>query len=99
MSRITLRAPLESATESKVVDDAYRKLGIPSIKVRGVTGFPDREFFVRGGRPLIVEFKRPGEVLRPQQEFWVSRLQELDYLVEVHDSYEEAMLSLRRFTR
>ena len=78
--------------ESKIERDACRlvmqNLGIKGSKLvtPGDTGFPDRIFWIPGGRPLMIEFKRPGEEPSPKQEYIHGQLRQLGYKVEVHDN-------------
>jgi hypothetical protein len=53
---------------------------------RAKRGWPDRLFFGPDGRSLMVEFKRPGEKLRPQQRATHRRLFGLGHPVIVVDS-------------
>lgn len=62
---------------------AVFKLGVLSIKLVGGGGQPDRMFIIPGGRPLFIEFKRPGGVLSKTQEFTIRRLRHYGYRVEV----------------
>src|SRR5690606_15283156 len=59
-------------------------------------GYPDRIFWLPGGRPLLVEFKQPGEPLELKQVHHVRELLDLGYLVEVHDNAERAFLGVAR---
>lgn len=56
------REPLESAAEIRTVRWAQAR-GILVTKMAGnpsLTGWPDRCFWLPGGRPALVEFKRRG---------------------------------------
>ena len=95
MARVTLRRQRESPIETWVVAQA-RANGIESIKLqapygRGETSYPDRQFFVPGGRPLLIEFKRPGDDPDPKQEYIHGLLRTLGYDVQVHDNRETAL--------
>jgi len=87
--------------ESKIEQAACRKIlqryGIKSIKLTPSqsTGYPDRLFFMPGGRPLFIEFKRPGEQLRPKQRYIMRQLQKLGYNVHVCDSDQDAIKVVR----
>lgn len=61
----------------------------------GRRGLQDREFYVGGGRPLIIEFKAPGEQLEPLQAHYFNRLRRLGYDVHVIDDPEEGKRILR----
>ncbi len=87
----------ESKIEQRVVEEA-KKLGVIGLKLTssGNTGVPDRMFLIPGGRPLFIEFKKPGGKLSEKQVYWISALGTLDYKVEVHDTVEGAVESIRR---
>lgn len=74
------------------------RLGVENLKlnVQGSVGWPDRMFLVPGGRPLFIEFKRPGAKPRAVQMHIHDRLRELGYQVEVHDDIGEAVKSIAR---
>ena len=99
MTDRTLRRALEKSIETKVVTDAYFDLGVPSIKLglRYDVAYPDRLFFIPGGRPLFIEFKVAGEDPNPLQEHKIELLRGLGYDVRHEDSYEGAMSSIRFF--
>ena len=79
---------LESKIERKAVDLVWQHLGIVGSKLvtPGDTGYPDRIFWIPGGRPLLIEFKRPDEEAKPKQEHIHDQLRKLGYQVEVHDN-------------
>ena len=85
----------ESDTERAVCKAALEELGVLNVKIKGAAGWPDREFFIEGGHPVLVEFKRAGEPPRKLQEYVHGLLRRRGYVVEVHDDYETAMVSLR----
>lgn len=61
------RTPLETKTETAVVRWAQTR-GILVTKMAGnpsLTGWPDRCFWLPGGKPVLIEFKRRGA--RPRQ--------------------------------
>lgn len=78
----------ESKIERDAVDLVWKHLGIIGSKLvtPGDTGYPDRIFWIPGGRPLLIEFKRPGEEPEPKQEYIHGQLKQLGYQVEVHDN-------------
>ena len=78
----------ESKIEKKAKLLAFNELGIISSKLvtPGHTGFPDDIFWLPGGKPLLIEFKRPGEVPDPKQLHIHETLRNLNYLVQVHDN-------------
>jgi hypothetical protein len=73
--------------------------GIPYIRLAlqpGVkTGWPDVEVLLRGGRPIFIEFKRPG-VTKPRvtQAARRAELEACDYEVLVTDSFDEAVAAV-----
>lgn len=79
---------LESPIELQACSLVWRYLGIKGskLKVLGDTSYPDRLFWVPGGRPLLIEFKRPGEPPEPKQSYTHNWLRSLGYEVQVHDS-------------
>jgi hypothetical protein len=93
-----LRYELETDVEKRVVRDASRHLGLTSIKLtlKYDAGWPDRLFFIPGGRPFLIEFKRSGEEPEPLQADKIEQLTKLGYDVEWHDNYDAAMTALRK---
>lgn len=80
------RKKLEIDIENDCID-AANELDIPSVKLEKVArSWPDRCFFLPGGRPLIVEFKRPGVKVRNQQGARLKKLRKLGYRVYVVDN-------------
>lgn len=79
---------LETSIEQNACDLIFDNLGIENskLKVLGDNGFPDRVFWLPGGRPFLIEFKRPGEEPRPKQLYIHNKLRNLGYQVEVHDN-------------
>lgn len=71
----------EATVERKVCRDA-EKLGVPNVKIK-MPGWPDRQFFIIGGRSLFIEFKNQSgdEELRPLQDYWCDKLEKLGYYV------------------
>lgn len=91
---------LESKIERDTCGDALRKLGVPNMKMLhtgGETGWPDRIFFIAGGKPLMIEFKRAGEAHKTsaRQEYIHSVLRELGYDVQIHDNKDAALEAIR----
>lgn len=86
----------KASVENPVVAIA-RRLGVLVLKVNPLwaAGWPDRIFFVPGGRPLIIEFKRPGGKTTPLQDKVINDLRSLGYDVEVIDSKEQGEAILR----
>lgn len=81
--------PLERKIENDCVLIAAAS-GVPADKLeKAKRSKPDRIFYLPGGQPLIVEFKRPGEKPRPQQDERLSELRDLGYIVAVIDSVSD----------
>ncbi len=78
--------PLERTIEAAVVR-AAAQLGILSTKMNliGRRGWPDRCFWLPGGRPLFIEFKRQGQVPTSLQAHTHEQLRAAGYRVEVVD--------------
>jgi hypothetical protein len=89
---------LESSIESAACKKIKAELGVDSLKLnlRGNRGWPDRLFFIPGGRPLLIEFKRPGTEPEPLQVYRHNQLKEWDYAIEVHDTTEGAFRAVAR---
>lgn len=89
---------LETQIEQQACRQILLKHGIKSIKLTPTqaTGYPDRLFFIPGGKPLLIEFKRPGEAPRPKQRHIIQWLKKLGYQVAVCDSVESATMVVRR---
>ena len=89
---------LESSIERNTCKRVEDELGIRNLKlnVRGQTGWPDRMFLIPGGKPLFIEFKRPGEDLEPKQNYVAQVLRRLGYNVEKHDNEERAFNAVAR---
>lgn len=82
--------------ETKIELDAcrliYQNLGIQGskLKILGEDGYPDRIFWIPGGKPLLIEFKQPGEIPEPKQQHVHDFLISLGYNVQVHTSDVDA---------
>lgn len=55
----------------------------------GFTGVPDRLIVLPGGKMFFVEFKAPGQVLRPRQEYVIQQIRVLGAKVYVICSKKE----------
>lgn len=88
---------LEQTIEDAASDRAQKELGVRSSKLdsRGHRGMPDRCFWVQGGSPLIVEFKRIGEVPTPLQEYHLEQFRSAGYRTAVLTSADECLEILR----
>lgn len=78
----------ESSIERKACGLVLNHLGVTSSKLvtPGQTGYPDRIFWLPGGSPFFIEYKKPGEESRPKQSHVQESLIKLGYKVEVHDN-------------
>jgi uncharacterized protein YyaL (SSP411 family) len=87
----------ESSIEIKVCNKAFG-LGVRGIKlnIKSSTGWPDRMFLIPGGRPLFIEFKKPGEKPTKKQLHIHTLLRELGYQVEVHDDATTAVQAIAK---
>lgn len=87
---------LENDIEITVVNEVWQYLGIKGskLKILGEDGYPDRLFWIPGGKPLLFEFKRPGEDPRPNQIEIHNYLRQLNYQVEIHDNVADAFESI-----
>lgn len=88
----------ESDIQTKVRNRALKELGVvgKKLNIDGDTGWPDFIFFIPGGRPLFIEFKRPGERPSPKQTYIHDDvLKKLGYDIEVHDNEDEAVNAIR----
>jgi hypothetical protein len=83
---------LESSVERRVKQwaDAH---GILNCKftATGSAGWPDRIFWIAGGRPKLVEFKKQGESPTKLQLHRMRQLKNLDYDVFWTDNADEAI--------
>ena len=86
---------LEADVEKKVCGYADRiKLIHIKLNVLGRRGWPDRLFLPPGGRPIFIEFKRPGENPEPLQEYRHEILRAAGYRVFVVDNYADGIAAL-----
>ena len=74
-----------------------RDLGIRVLKINPLwaAGWQDRVFFVPGGKPLIIEFKRPGGKVSKLQEQRHKELLESGYDHHVIDNKAEGLALIR----
>ena len=89
---------LETKIELQACDLIFGNLGVGSLKlnVKANTGWPDRIFWVPGGKPLIIEFKTPDGELSPKQKYHIERLKKDGYNVEVCDDAIDAFYAAIR---
>lgn len=86
----------EKSIETKVVRYA-RARGVLVLKLNVMhnRSWPDRVFWIPGGRPFLIEFKRPGATPTPKQAIMLRKLEELGYDVTWCDSVESGIEELR----
>ena len=91
------RGESEKAIEQRFV----KKCPVPTLKLNVMfsRGWPDRCVWLPGGRPFLIEFKKPGETLEPLQEKTHDTLKHLGYDVETHWSSETALAAVRLRTQ
>lgn len=90
--------PSEKAAVENPVVKLAQQLGIPVLKVNPLwsAGWPDRVFFVPGGKPLIIEFKRGTDSkLRAKQLEVIAKLKANGYDVHSCNTVEEGKAYLR----
>ena len=89
-------AGLEVDIEDAVCEAALARWGVLNLKlnVRSNTGWPDRIFWLPC-RPLLIEFKRPGEAPEPKQTFIHAQLIARGYDVQTHSDKEEALSAIK----
>ena len=61
-----------------------------------MAGLPDRLLLLPGGKVIFIEFKAPGEVMRPQQLVRKKKLESLGFEVYCIESKETADIILER---
>lgn len=88
----------EASIEQSACTAVLARFGVESRKLTtpGHSGTMDRMFLIPGGRPLLIEFKKPGEQPRPLQLAEHALWKKLGYDVEVHDTVEGAVEAVRR---
>lgn len=83
------KSPLETDIELECCDIASAE-GCANLKMDRVKrGWPDRVFLLPTGGTMLIEFKRPGENPRPQQDHQHDLLKEIGHPVLVIDSVEQ----------
>ena len=88
---------LEHALERKCVDHALG-YGWLTVKLdKAERAWPDREFIGLDNQHFYVEFKRPGQKLRPQQAHRIDRIIELGHDVYVLDAFDDFISVFERY--
>lgn len=65
------------------------------LNLQGRRGWPDQEYFIPGGKPLMIEFKAEGEEPRALQQAIHRKLKENGYEVETHTDAVEAIAAIK----
>ena len=88
---------LESVLEYEACFWISQELGVINTKFNTTsdTGYPDRIFWVPGGKPVLIEFKRPGGKVSPKQKYQIDRLRKLGYRVEVCSNAKDAFKAVK----
>lgn len=96
MARVRSKQLSEAAIQRSIVT-AYRAAGVFVVKLLllGFTGMPDLITFLKGGRILLVEVKKPGGKLSARQKYVFKILERLGHKVHVVFSKEEAQEVLK----
>jgi hypothetical protein len=68
----------------------------PKLQWINQTGWPDRTF-LRGGRTVFIEFKKPGGVVSKKQFYWINRIRSLGFDVFVVDDIDTGIAILRNY--
>ena len=76
---------LESNIERRCVKLADDN-GCTLLKLQGTMGWPDRLLLRPNGTSMFIEFKRPGESLKPMQKHIQKKLREMHFQAEEVDS-------------
>ena len=88
-----VRTTAESVIERDSCEWIAKELGVHSVKFNTTgsdTGYPDRIFWIPGGQPLLIEFKKPGGQLSAKQKYQIERLEKLGYNVKVCTNARQA---------
>lgn len=86
---------MESQIQARVVEFARRR-GVIARKLNFGEGWPDYMFLWKG-KLLFIEFKYPGEKLRPLQEYVVEKIKEQGFDVIVVNNIIEGRQVIRSF--
>ena len=91
----SVKMKLESEIEASVVRWAVAR-GILTSKYTGSAGYPDRIFWILGGAPVLIEFKRLGKYPGKLQAHIMDLLLENGYDVYLCESEGEAIACIDR---
>ena len=92
---------MERTIENAVLAYAKRKYDLLIVKMnlQGRRSWPDRMFMPPGGKPVFIEFKRPGEKPTALQAHTHVKLANLGYVVYVIDSIEAGKTIVDHFAK
>ena len=86
------RAALETACEREV--NRWYDARFPEMRTKltlfGRRGWPDQVYWIPGGRPLLIEYKKKGEEPRKLQLHIHANLRKAGYDVQTHEDFESA---------
>lgn len=93
--------PLEVNIENALCAKAKKYWGLKNRKMNGwgYNSWPDRQFFIPGGKPLLMEVKRKGLKPTEAQAALHKELTALGYEVVVVDSVADGWVALERSMR
>lgn len=93
----------ESVLEAWAVNKWARPRGIVVAKLSEVAGIPDRIFFVPGGKPIIIEFKKEGKTGKNLQEYtqpwYLKTLIAAGYRAYTCDTKEQFLEIMKRYDK
>lgn len=83
------------------VTEWWREQGYLTTKLngQGQRGKPDRVFWIPGGKPAIIEFKKPGQEPSDLQLYWLKQFERHGYRTAWFDDAELAKAYLKAFMR
>lgn len=93
---LKLMSQLEKQIETRFVR-LLKSIGLVSKKMNGLgdRSFPDRMILMPDGKPIFIEFKRPGKEPTPKQWAKIYMLRDLGYVAIWSDSSEAAFAFIR----
>ena len=82
-------ASIQRAVVNRARARGYIAIKLSSLGRFGTSGWPDY-MFVKGGKTVMIEFKRPGGKTTPLQDRQIAELRAHGMVVEVFDDVGEA---------
>jgi hypothetical protein len=83
----------EATIEQHVNERVENELGLLNSKL-GKDGMPDRCYWMPQGKPILIEYKAPGEQPTKRQWYWINFLRGLSYDVQWFDDADRAFAYL-----